>query len=238
MAPRRPRKNTLRQVRAEAYRAVVRRAAERVFAEHGFTGARVEQIAKEAGVSVGTIYRAYPGKKREIYRDIQVQRGTELIGRTQGIGIEAWRRRGDVLDGMLAGLGALAEYLMRHPDFLRIVLREEKAWASGPERQSAAQTVMWNEGMGGTQEAIRHGIAAGLLIDDAPEIMARTLAAMQQAHLGYWLESGRRERPEQVAARLQRQFLRAFCRPEVLATRLVPLEDHAGQPPAESRSHA
>ena len=229
MAPRRAKKDTLRQVRAEAYRAVVRSAAERVFAEHGFAGARVEQIAQAAGVSVGTIYRAYPGKKREIYRDLQVQRGTELIGRTQGVGIEAWRRRGDVLDGMLAGLGALAEYFMRHPDYLRIVLREEKAWTSGPSRQSAAQTVMWNEGMGGAQEAIRQGIDAGLLIDDAPEVMARTSAAMQQAHLGYWLESGQRERSEQVVARLQRQFLRAFCRPEVLAARLAPFEPDAEQ---------
>lgn len=238
MAPRRAKKDTLRQVRAEAYRAVVRRAAERVIAEHGFAGARVEEIAKEAGVSVGTIYRAYPGKKREIYRDLQVQRGTELIGRTQGVGIEAWRRRGDVLDGILAGLGALAEYFMRHPDYLRIVLREEKAWASGPVRQSAAQTVMWNEGMGGAEDAIRQGIAAGLLVADAPEIMARTSVAMQQAHLAYWLEAGQRERPEQVTARLQRQFLRAFCRPEALAVRLAPLGDHAGPQPAESRSHA
>jgi len=238
MAPRRAKKDTLRQVRAEAYRAVVRRAAERVFAEHGFAGARVEQIAKEAGVSVGTIYRAYPGKKREIYRDIQVQRGTELIGRTQGVGIEAWRRRGDVLDAMLAGVGSLVEYLMRHPDYLRIVLREEKAWASGPTRQSAAQTVMWNEGMGGALETIRQGIDAGLLIDDAPEVMARTLAAMHQAHLGYWLESGQREPPEQVVGRLQRQFLRAFCRPEVLVARLAPVEHAAGPQTSEARSNA
>jgi AcrR family transcriptional regulator len=236
MAPRRTKHDTLRQVRAEAYRAVVRSAAERVIAEHGFVGAGIEQIAKEAGVSVGTIYRAYPGKKREIYRDIQVQRGTELIGCTQGVGLAAWRRRGDVLDAILAGLAALTEYLMGHPDYLRIVLREEKAWATGPVRQSAAQTVRWNEGMGGALEAIRQGIAQGHLVDETPEVMARTSVAMQQAHLAYWLESGQGESPERVAARLQRQFLRAFCRPEVLAVRLAPLDHDVAPEPSEVRS--
>ena len=238
MGRRRAKEDTLRKARAEAYRAVVRGAAEKVFAEHGFAGARVEQIARAAGVSVGTIYRAYPGKKQEMYRDMHVQRGTELLGRTRALGIEAWRRRGDVLDGILAGLGALVEYFIGHPDYLRIVLHEEKAWAQGPVRQSAAQAVMWNEGMTGAEEAMRYGIAAGLLVDDAPEVMARTSVAMEQAHLAYWLESGRSEPAEQVAARLQRQFLRAFCRPEILATRQAQLHESTAQPPPEPRSDA
>lgn len=221
-AEHRTKDDTLRRVRADAYRAAVRTAAERVFAEHGFAGARVEDIARAAGMSVGTVYRAYPGKKREIYRDIQVHRGTEVIGRTQGVGLEAWRR-GDVLDAILAGLAALADYFIQRPDYLRMMLREERAWAQGPSRQSAEQTVIWNEGVGGTVEALRQGIADGLLVDDTPEVMARTLVATQQAHLGYWLESGAAEPPEQVIARLQRHVLRAVCRPEALADRLARL---------------
>ena len=61
MGGRRAKSDTLREARSGAYRAVVRAAAERVFAESGFAGTRVEQIAKAANVSVGTIYRAYPG---------------------------------------------------------------------------------------------------------------------------------------------------------------------------------
>jgi AcrR family transcriptional regulator len=218
MAARRGKSDTLRKVRAGAYRAVVRVAAERVFSQAGFAGTRVEQIAKAAGVSVGTIYRAYPGKKREIYRDIHVHRGTEVLGRAQAAGLRGFQR-GDILDAIVEGIGAMVEYFVEHPDYLRIVLREEKAWAQGPARQSAAQTVMWNEGVGGTVEGIRQAVAAGLLIDDDPDLMARTMVAMEHAHLGYWLESGGRERAGVVAARLCRQVLQAFCRPEVLATR-------------------
>lgn len=219
MAARRGKGDTLRKVRASAYRAVVRAAAERVFSQAGFAGTRVEQIAKAAGVSVGTIYRAYPGKKREIYRDIHVHRGTEVLGRAQAAGLRGFQR-GDILDAIVEGIGTMVEYFIEHPDYLRIVLREEKAWAQGPARQSAAQTVMWNEGVGGTVEGIRQAVAAGLLIDDDPELMARTMVAMEHAHLGYWLESGARERADVVAARLCRQVLRAFCPPGVLAARV------------------
>jgi AcrR family transcriptional regulator len=230
MPARRAKNETLREARAGAYRAVVRAAAERVFAESGFAGTRVEQIAKAAGVSVGTIYRAYPGKKREIYRDIHVHRGTEVLGRTQAAGVRAFQR-GDVLDAMVEGIAAVVEYFVEHPDFLRIVLREEKAWAQGPSRQSAAQTVMWNEGLGGTEEGLRLAIASGLVIDESPALLARTMVALQHAHLGYWLESGAREPAATVAARLCRQVLLAFCRPELLPARLARLE----KPPVRSR---
>jgi AcrR family transcriptional regulator len=237
MPARRGKNDTLREARAGAYRSVVRAAAERVFAESGFVGTRVEQIAKAAGVSVGTIYRAYPGKKREIYRDIHVHRGTEVLGRTQAAGLGAFRQ-GDVLDAIVEGIAAVVEYFLEHPDFLRIVLREEKAWRQGPARQSAAQTVMWNEGLAGTEQGLRLAIAAGLVIDESPPLLARTMVALQQAHLGYWLESGAREPAAIVAARLCRQVLRAFCRPELLAARLARLERPSAGPRPEQRSEA
>lgn len=217
--PKRRRNDQLREARAELYRGLVRDAAERVFAEHGFARAGVAQIAREAGVSIGTIYRVFPGRKTEIYRVIQEHRGTALIGSTRAIGLETWQRRGDLLDAMLAGLAALVEFFLAHPDYLRLVLREEKAWAVGPKRTSTEQTVMWREGIKGTVMAMRQGIAEGLLVDDDPEAMARTWVAIQQSHLGYWLEDGGRARPAEVVARLQRQFLRAFCRAEVVAAR-------------------
>ena len=82
---------------------------------------------------------------------------------------------------------------------------------------------------------MRQGIADGMLVDDDPEAMARAWLAIQQAHLGYWLEDGQRASAEEVTERLQRQFLRAFCRPEVLATRMAEVgvsmrEPAAGEP--------
>jgi hypothetical protein len=102
------------------------------------------------------------------------------------------------------------------------VLREEKAWGSTAQRSSAEQTAMWHEGFDSIVGAMRLGITERLLVDDDAQTMARTWVAIQEAHLGHWVEEGLRATPAEVTARFQRQFLRAFCRPEVLATRRLP----------------
>ena len=66
VAPRRKKTRAVREVRTQASRAVIRRAAERPIAEHGFVGARVQQVAAAAGMSIGTVYRAYPEQKAEM----------------------------------------------------------------------------------------------------------------------------------------------------------------------------
>ena len=204
------------------YRGLVCDAAERVFAAHGVLRTRMSQIARESGVSIGTIYRVFPGRKDQIYRAIQENRGTEVLGRTRAIGEAAWRQSGDLLDAILAGIAATVDFFAAHPDFLRLVLREEKAWGSTAKRSSAEQTAMWHEGVDGIVTAIQFGIAERLLVDDDAQTMARTWVAIQEAHLGHWVEEGMRATPAEVTARFQRQFLRAFCRPEVLATRRLP----------------
>ena len=204
------------------YRGLVCDAAERVFAAHGFLRTRMSQIARESGVSIGTIYRVFPGRKDQIYRAIQENRGTEVLGRTRAIGEAAWRQSGDLLDAILAGIAATVDFFAAHPDFLRLVLREEKAWGSTAKRSSAEQTAMWHEGFDSIVGAMRFGITEQLLVDDDPETMARTWVSIQEAHLGHWVEKGMRATPAEVTARFQRQFLRAFCRPEVLATRRLP----------------
>ena len=215
---RRRRQDPHRDARVEMYRGFVRDAAEKVFAEHGFARASMAQIARASRVSIGTIYRIFPGRKAAIYRAIQEERGTAILGHTRAIATAAWHQREDLLDAMMAGVRALVEYYAERPDYLRLVLREENSWAVGSQA-STEQAAMWREGVEGTVAGMRVGIAQKLLVDDDPEAMARTWMAMQQAHLAYWLEQGMRETSEEIAARLERQFLRAFCPPDVAVAR-------------------
>jgi AcrR family transcriptional regulator len=200
------------------YRGFVRDAAERLFASRGVVHARMIDIARESKVSIGTIYRLFPGRKGEIYRSIHESRGTALLGHTRGIGLEVWRQRGDLLDAVFAGTVAMVEFFAAHPNYLRLVLREEKTWVS-PTRASREQTAMWHMGNEGIARMMQHGAAERVLVDDDPECMARAWVAIQEAHLGHWLERGMKASAAEVAGRLQRQFLRAFCRPEVVAAR-------------------
>jgi AcrR family transcriptional regulator len=55
----RTQRSPLRQAQAEATRARIASAAATVFAASGFERARIEDIAKEAGVAYPTVYKAY-----------------------------------------------------------------------------------------------------------------------------------------------------------------------------------
>jgi len=54
---------------ADATRAILLEAATAVFSEHGFAGARVDEIARRAGVNKALIY-AYYGHKGGLYRAV------------------------------------------------------------------------------------------------------------------------------------------------------------------------
>jgi TetR/AcrR family transcriptional regulator, fatty acid metabolism regulator protein len=59
-------------------------AAIRVFAEHGYHGARVGDIAEDAGVAHGLLYH-YFSSKDEVLRTIFVENWGELIGRFRAV---------------------------------------------------------------------------------------------------------------------------------------------------------
>src|SRR5437899_10334200 len=48
--------------RAQAKRAQIRQAAERLFLQHGYAGTSMDAVTMEAGVSKQTLYRYYPSK--------------------------------------------------------------------------------------------------------------------------------------------------------------------------------
>ncbi|MFB7554926.1 TetR family transcriptional regulator [Streptomyces brevispora] len=72
-APTRPRR---RQARGEARIAQLLKAASRVFCTSGYTAASTNAIAREAGVSPGTLYQFFPNKEA-----IAVELGDQLLSR-------------------------------------------------------------------------------------------------------------------------------------------------------------
>lgn len=225
--PKRPNKRRLQRERVELYRRLVCEAAESVFADHGFAGARLDQIASASGVSIGTIYRVFPNRKREIYRELQDKHGTAAFDVSNTRGTLVYQQTGNLLKAMLAGIEASVEYFIAHPSFLQVILREEAAWTVGPRRGNAQQMALWTEAAKQTVMAMEMGIAEGTFVDEDPVAMARTWTAVHQAHLGYWLETGRKQTAAEVNARLRRQLMRSFCRPEAVARELA---DDQGTP--------
>src|SRR5262245_30658992 len=67
---------------AEVFRRAILDAAERVFGRHGFTEAKVAEIADEAGLAAGTLYKHFDGKE-EIFRTLLELRGEEFAHHLQ-----------------------------------------------------------------------------------------------------------------------------------------------------------
>ena len=138
-------------------------AAAAVFAECGFEGARMAQIAREAGLSVGAIYNHY-GSKAELLAAV-VQRHTaddvtRLLTTPEPAGVlDVIAASGRRLDHGPPAAPLLAEVILaarRDPEVAAILLRE----VSGRESLMA--------------DFVRFGQTAGEVVDDVdPAVVAR-----------------------------------------------------------------
>src|SRR5215472_11381674 len=96
-----PRESTARPMRADAQRNYARllSAAMAAFTEHGADDTSLEEIARRAGVGIGTLYRHFPTRQallEAVYRD-QVEalraRADDLTGSDDpGEALAAWLR--------------------------------------------------------------------------------------------------------------------------------------------------
>jgi TetR/AcrR family fatty acid metabolism transcriptional regulator len=75
----RPVKESLRAEARGTYREAILQAAERVFTRGGFYATRMSDIAREAGVGVGTLYNYFESKEL-IFSDIIAARHVEFKG--------------------------------------------------------------------------------------------------------------------------------------------------------------
>jgi AcrR family transcriptional regulator len=98
---------------------VIVRAATELFAERGYTGTGMEDIARRAGVSVPVVYDHFPSK-RELHRQLLETHFTELrqIWRT------ASAEDGPPDERMAAALTAWFGYVREHPYAWRMLFRE------------------------------------------------------------------------------------------------------------------
>ena len=92
----------------------------------------MQEIAAEAGISLKTLYANFPGKS-ELYREIQEVRGAEFVAHTNEVAEAAEPSLGR----LEAGVRGYVEFLLAHENFLRIHLREGRAWGLGPPEHGA-----------------------------------------------------------------------------------------------------
>lgn len=209
MAARR-RKPRVREAMQEVYRDLVLEAASQLFAEKGYEDARMEEIARRAGLALGTVYSVFSGKQ-EIHERIHELADRELLQRAMAAGEGA----GSPLEAVLAGIRTYAEYFLDHPDFLRMQLRHGLTWGA-PEPGSRPRSDAWTQGVDRMIRLCERGVEAGTLIDRDPRLLARTMVAILQVQLAHWLETGMQQGAEAFVREVSEQVQRALCvdRPE------------------------
>lgn len=195
----------LRRARRDVSLQHLVRGAERVFAERGYDAARMQDVARESGLALATVYDLVASKE-DLYAEIYRSRGSALLGKAAG----ALGQARTALDLLLLGIAAYVGFLCEHPDYLRIQLGERQPWALLPRFHAEEQQRLWQQGLDLTISSFRAAIAEGSIIPEDPEVLARLMIAAHQVYLGRWVEQGMSEPVCDLIARMQRHVLRAF----------------------------
>ena len=138
---------------AEARREVIEQAAAQVFAERGYHGASIEEIARRSGVTPPVIYDHFESKA--------ALHGT-LLERTRDELLAMWRAN-------LGGGGTLEQQVARAFD----------AWARYVEAHPYAPRMFFRETTGVAEIRERHRAIAAAANDALAEILARVGGAEQ-----------------------------------------------------------
>ncbi len=211
-------KSKLEAARTRMYRELVFESAERVFAASGFEEATMQAIAADAGISLKTLYTAFPGKN-ELYREIHDVRNAEFFA----FMVERRPSSGSPLSELEYAVAGYTEFLFSHEPYFRILLREGRSWGLGPAHGNETS---WRAGLALLANMIRAGMEAGLFYPGDPELMAATALAVLQVQLAGLLDRARRGSRKQSAevdpAPIQQELLtqmkRLLCVPgEVVA---------------------
>ncbi len=199
-------KSEIRSAREELYRDRIMAAAEPVFAEHGFEGARIKAIAERAGLSVGSVYGVFTGKDA-VFLAVHEHRSTELFSRMA----ETIYLDGEPLTVILQGIEETVRFFCERPDYLRMHLQERTAWSMA-EQDTEVQSASWQLGIQWIRDAFVSGQASGVFHEGDPESSARILMAILQVKLSEWVQREPRPPLDEVVTSLSLLFRRAFVK--------------------------
>ena len=100
-------------------RAKIAAAAEELFAERGFDGAAIRDIARKAGVN-GAMIHYYFGNKEGLYRAMLEGAASTV----RKLLIETTDRSGSTNDRLASFVDAYAAYMLSQPNLARVLYRE------------------------------------------------------------------------------------------------------------------
>lgn len=193
----------LEDARARMYQDLIFESAEYLFGAKGFENATMQEIAREAGVSLKTVYAQFPGKQ-DLYDAIMATRGREMFEAVRA----AHERAATPVDQLIEGTRAFSNYLFDHQDWSHIHVRSQISWATRPAGEVTGE--LWDKGQRAHEAMLEEGIAAGLFHDEDPAEIALMIRALTRVHVVNAIERGETDR-DGIADRLIARLLRMIC---------------------------
>ena len=183
-----------------AYREALLEAAEQRFATHGIDDTKMEDIAREAGLSLGTLYSVLEGGKAELVATIHQTRLGELVGSA----VDARDAEGPPDKRLKLLFERAVHFFLGHPSCLRMHLREGSGWGLGSvaAMHSTERLELFGAGVGAIVDLLEEGMKAGIFDIENPERTGRAVVMVEQVHLFDWLERGEIDGPEIVFPRI------------------------------------
>lgn len=212
---RRPQSSKLQAAKDAMYREHIMEVAENLFAEHGFSNTKMQDIARAAGISLGTLYQSYAGK-RELYRQLLIVRDGQMFDMVMTKGAPVLKQPQSI-EQLLWLTEAHIRFLLEHDSYLRIQLQQGYAWYHQAAQPSPDEQRMWEQGIGFIKQLLDWGAKQGFFIPGDTGDQARLMISMQQTRLANWVANGMREPHDSVIARIQADFVRQFCQPAIMA---------------------
>jgi AcrR family transcriptional regulator len=162
------------------FRNAILDAAEAIFAESGFHGARIQDIAARARIAVGTVYNHF-AQKEDLLAALLEERSEELFGRLRPRPDDpsAFRARLEVR------IGRMLAYVAEHRAFFAIANEHGLfAGSAAPGARIAARTLRRVERFRALfRELIAEGIASGDLEPLDADALARFLGGTMRAFM-------------------------------------------------------
>lgn len=171
----------------EASRRAILEAAEELLAEKGPHGARMEDVAARAGVSVGTVYN-HVGDRQALLGALLVAQRDELLGRIDAV-LEGANEApfAETVEGFVR---AVLAHFDAHLSLFRLLIEDELAQGRRDGKRSAMRMVAERAerlvGMGVAQGAVRTEDAElypALLIGMMRGVLAQSLVRASEAPL-------------------------------------------------------
>jgi len=163
---------------AEGAREAILNAAEQVFAEHGFDGARIDAIAETAGYNKSLLFQ-YFGDKLSLYTAVNKRTDRDLT--EFGARVLAPFLEDEILATdahkfrafLETVIGALFDYLLDHPRLTRIILWEQ---AEGWQTYTKIMSQFDTEDVDQFRTLFIRARSAGLLRSDVDPLIQLVVA--------------------------------------------------------------